>query len=163
MNRIIIIGSPGSGKSTLARKLHDITKLPLYYLDMVFHKEDKTTLSRVEFDERLSEILKRDTWIIDGNYLRTMEKRLQRADTVIWLDYPVEVCLEGARKRVGKKRDDMPWVENGLDEEFELLIKQFPIATRPKIIELLNKYNDKEIIVFRSRADSEDFLKTLVK
>jgi stage III sporulation protein SpoIIIAA len=37
--KMLIIGSPGSGKSTFARKLRDITKLPLYYMDMMYHKK----------------------------------------------------------------------------------------------------------------------------
>ena len=40
MRKIIIIGCPGAGKSTFARKLRDDTNLPLYYLDMLWHKED---------------------------------------------------------------------------------------------------------------------------
>ena len=163
MKRIIIIGSPGSGKSTFARRLQGITGLPLYYLDMIYHKEDTSTVSREEFDEMLGEILKEDSWIIDGNYLRTMEKRLEKADTVFWLDYPVEVCIEGIKERIGKKRDDMPWVEKELDGEFELFVRQFPIVTRPKIVELIKQNSDKKIIVFKSRAESEEFLEGIIK
>ena len=47
--KVIIIGSPGSGKSTFARKLRDITGLPLHYLDMIWHRPDKTTVSKEEF------------------------------------------------------------------------------------------------------------------
>ena len=53
MKKIIIIGCPGSGKSTFARKLSDITNIPLYHLDMIWHKPDKTTLTKEEFDEQL--------------------------------------------------------------------------------------------------------------
>ena len=48
MLKVIIIGSPGAGKSTFARKLRDVTGLPLYYLDMLWHKPDRTTISRSE-------------------------------------------------------------------------------------------------------------------
>ena len=76
MRKVIVIGCPGAGKSTFARKLRDATNLPLYYLDMLWHKEDKTNISREEFDIKLNDILKKDKWIIDGNYLRTLEMRL---------------------------------------------------------------------------------------
>lgn len=59
MNRIMVIGCPGSGKSTFARGLRDITGLPLYYLYMIWHKSDKTNISREEFDLRLSKIINR--------------------------------------------------------------------------------------------------------
>lgn len=42
MKKLIVIGSPGAGKSTFARKLRDVTGLPLFYLDMLWHKSDKT-------------------------------------------------------------------------------------------------------------------------
>lgn len=67
LEKIIVIGSPGAGKSTFARQLRDITSLPLYYLDMLWHKPDKTNVSRDEFDKKLNDILCRDRWIIDGN------------------------------------------------------------------------------------------------
>ena len=55
--KIMIIGSPGSGKSTFARKLRDKTGLPLFYLDMIKHKPDRTTIPAAEFDKKLKEIL----------------------------------------------------------------------------------------------------------
>ena len=71
MKRIIVIGSPGAGKSTFARQLRDITGLPLYYLDMIWHLPDRTTITKDEFDQKLMDILKTDTWIIDGNHTIT--------------------------------------------------------------------------------------------
>ena len=68
--RAIVIGCPGSGKSTFSRKLRDSTGLPLYYLDLLWHKPDRTTVSREKFDKRLYEILMQEQWIIDGNYQR---------------------------------------------------------------------------------------------
>ena len=65
MLKAIVIGSPGAGKSTFARKLRDITKLPLYYLDLMWHKPDRTHISREEFDAQVRELVKKDRWIID--------------------------------------------------------------------------------------------------
>ena len=118
MRKVIIIGSPGAGKSTFARKLREKTGLPLYYLDLIWHRPDQTNISREEFDTRLREILAEERWIIDGNYLRTLEMRIQACDTIFLLDYPTDICLQGAEERIGTKREDLPWVEQEFDREF---------------------------------------------
>ena len=56
MEKIIVIGCPGSGKTTFAEKLCDKTGLPLFYLDAIWHKPDRTHISREEYDARLAEI-----------------------------------------------------------------------------------------------------------
>lgn len=158
MKKIIVIGCPGAGKSTFARRLKEMTGLPLYYLDQIWHKTDRTTVSKEEFDAKLREIIQQDSWIIDGNYLRTMECRLDACDTVFFLDYPLEICLEGAKARIGTVREDMPWVETEFDEEFRQWILDFPKDQIPVIYELLKKYEtEKEIIVFKSRDEAEKF------
>ena len=160
MEKVIVIGSPGAGKSTFARKLRDKTGLPLYYLDMLYHNPDKTTVSRDEFDARLTEILESDQWIIDGNYQRTIPLRFEKCDTVFFFDVPLEECLEGATARIGTKREDMPWVEEVFDEEFKQYIIDFPKDQLPVICDLIDKYkNDKEIIVFESRAEADAWLR----
>ena len=58
MKRIIVIGSPGAGKSTFARQLRDITGLPLYYLDMIWHLPDRTTITKDEFDQKLKSLMR---------------------------------------------------------------------------------------------------------
>ena len=68
MKKIIVIGCPGSGKSTFARALHNKTGIPLYHLDMMYWNADKTTVGKRAFLERLSAVLEREAWIIDGNY-----------------------------------------------------------------------------------------------
>lgn len=158
MKKVIVIGSPGAGKSTFSRKLRDKTRLPLFYLDMIWHKPDKTNITREEFHEKLEEIMEKDTWIMDGNYLRTLEIRLQACDTVFFLDYPVEVCLEGASSRIGTEREDLPWVETEFDEEFRQFIVDFPKEQLPQMYELLEKYKqEKEWIIFRNREEADRF------
>ena len=158
MNKIIVIGCPGSGKSTFARKLAEHTGLPLHYLDMLYWNADKTTVPKELFRARLAEILKGDKWLIDGNYLSTMEVRMEACDAVFFLDYPPELCLAGVEARMGKPRPDMPWVETEWDEEFREYIKKFSEESRPKIISLLEKYREKEIRRFHNREEAEEFL-----
>ncbi len=159
MERAVVIGCPGSGKSTFARALAEKTGLPLYYLDMMYWNADKTTVERELFLARVSEALEKDRWIIDGNYLSTMEMRLEKCDTVFFLDYPREVCLGGVEARMGKPRADMPWIETEWDEEFRQFIEGFIEKSRPKILALLEKYGEKEIHVFRTREEAAEYLK----
>lgn len=162
MLKIIIIGSPGSGKSTFARKLSSAAGIPLYYLDMLWHKPDGTNISRETFDAKLNEIIQKDTWIIDGNYQRTLETRLKECDTVFLLDFPLEVCLSGAKSRIGKKREDLPWIESEFDEEFRQWIIDFPQKQLPEIYDLLKKYQEeKDIVIFRTRKELDDYLKSI--
>ena len=158
MKKIMVIGCPGSGKSTLSRKLHNITEIPLYHLDMMFWNEDKTTVEKSVFVKRLSEVLTKDSWIIDGNFSSTMEQRMNECDTVIFLDYPTDVCLDGVEKRRGKPRGDIPWIETEEDEEFTEFIKTFNVSRKPAILELLDKYKEKNILIFKSREEADIFL-----
>ena len=162
MNKVIVIGCPGSGKTTFAEKLNKITGLPLYYLDAIWHKPDKTHVSREQFDERISLIFNEDKWIIDGNYKRTIETRLKECDTVFLFDLPTEVCLQGVTDRIGKGRYDLPWLETELDTEFKQFIEEFPNHTLPYIYELIDKYKaEKQVIIFKSRKDADKYINNL--
>lgn len=162
--KIIVIGCPGSGKSTFSQMLNKVLNIPLFHLDMLYHNADGTHISKEQLEEKLKKIFKEnEKWIIDGNYQRTLEMRIKECDTVFLLDYPIEVCLAGAESRVGKKRDDLPWVEEILDEEFKQGILNFSKEKLPQIYELLEKYkNNKKIIIFKSRDEADKYVLELV-
>lgn len=161
MKKIIVIGCPGSGKSTFSKALHQKTQIPLFHLDMLFWRPDKTTVQKSVFLERLSEILKKNEWIIDGNYASTMELRMRECDTVIFLDYPLEVCLDGIKERKGKPRSDMPWIEIEEDAKFTEFIKNYNSQSKLQVTELLNKYSHKNIYIFSNRTEAEKFIQTV--
>ena len=161
MQRIIVIGCPGSGKSTVSWALHNKTGIPLYHLDMMYWNADKTTVEKSVFLERLSAVLKKDEWIIDGNYGSTMELRMAACDTVIFLDYPLDVCLDGIKERRGKPRSDMPWIETEEDAEFIEFIKSYNEQQKPKVLELFEKYSDKNIVILESREQADAFLQPM--
>lgn len=162
MKKIIVIGSPGAGKSVFSQKLTNIIGLPLYHLDMLYHKKDGTHISKEELEEKLKGILKKDNWIIDGNYQRTLELRLKECDTVFLLDYPLQDCLLWAESRIGVKRDDLPWVEENLNEEFRQVIINFPKKKLPQTYKLIEKYKmDKNIIIFKTREEADNYLEML--
>ena len=160
MNKIIVIGCSGSGKTTFALKLHELSGIPLFHLDAIWHRADRTHISRDEFDARLGEILALDRWIIDGNYSRTLERRLAECDTVMLFDLPKEVAISGAIARLGVKRCDMPWVDTELDPWLRGEIESFGEKQLPVIYELIEKYKDgKAVYIFKSREDAERLLR----
>lgn len=162
MKKVIIIGCPGAGKSTFARKLSAKTDLPLYYLDMIWHRPDRTTLSREEFVRRIEQIMSGDKWIIDGNYIHTLPLRLSRCDSVFFLDFPLDICLSGAEERIGKEREDMPWTDDRMDPEFRQWIIDFPTQQAPAIRKLLAECDrDIDITVFHTRDEANAFIESI--
>ena len=125
---------------------------------MIFWNADRTTVGRDVFLERLEGILQNKEWILDENYISTLEHRLDACDTVFLLDYSTAICLEGAKERIGKPRTDLPWVETYEDREFMDYIESFREKIHPKMLRLLDKYSHKNIIVFHERAEAENYL-----
>lgn len=161
MKKIIVIGCPGSGKSTFSRKLNEIINIPLYHLDMMYWNKDKTIVEKTVFYENLDKVLQSDKWIIDGNYQSSMEKRMKQCDTIIFLDYSVDVCLEGIKERRGKERSDIPWVSHEDDLDFIEFIKNYNTNNKPIVLDLLKKYSNKDIYVFSNRDEADKFLNLL--
>ncbi len=120
MQRILIIGCGGAGKSTLARQLGQKMNLPVVHLDKLFWKPGWEESSDEEIDEKIFRELEKPQWIMDGNFGRTLPRRLEYCDTVIWLDYPRLTCFLGVLKRVittyGTVRPDMG---EGCPERFD--------------------------------------------
>ena len=159
MDKIVVIGGSGSGKSYFSRSLAEATGLPLYHLDNVFWNPDKTHVSREVFDRRLDVILGYKRYIIDGEYGRTLERRIAAADTVFYFDIPLADRLEGAAARVGIIHPDLPWTETELDPEFEKWIRDYDTDQRPVTLGLLEKYKEKDIIIFKNRKEADDFIR----
>ena len=157
--KIIVLGCPGSGKSCFAGKLHELTGLPLIHLDNVWWRHDRTHLSRDEFDLKLAEIIQGDRWILDGDYSRTYEVRFQSCDTVIFLDYSLDECMKGITERVGKKRADIPWIEKNLDPELVKQVQDYAGNNRPRIYSLIEKYSEKNKLIFKTRSEADDWIK----
>ena len=162
MKKVIVIGCPGSGKTTFAEGLGRITGLPLYHLDAIWHKPDKSHITREDFDERMAQIFATPEWIIDGNYNRTIEARLEHCDSVFLFDLPTELCIQGASARLGERRYDLPWIEKELTESLRQSIEQFPLQSLPRIYDLLDKYkDDRQVVIFRSREAADGYLAAL--
>lgn len=162
MKKIIVIGSPGAGKSCFSRELSSLTSIRLFHIDNLYWRADRTHITHEELVCKLNEIMSEEEWIIDGNYISTMELRIKEADTIFYLDYPTEICIEGIKSRIGKKRDDIPWTENELDSDFLNFVKAFSAETKPQIESLLEKYNYKTLYRFSCRDDMDKFMTAAV-
>ena len=162
----MIIGCPGSGKSTLARALKEKLGLPLIHLDQLWWKEGWSHVTREEFDSRLAMALNMDRWIIDGNYSRTMQERLSKCDTVIYLDFDRRTCMAGALRRYfqnrGKVRPDMGagCVER-LDWEHLKFIWNYKATNGVRNDTYLAQAKHAKQIVLKNRKEVKAFLESL--
>jgi adenylate kinase family enzyme len=98
----------GSGKSTFSLALAARTGLPVIHLDVHFWKAGWVAPSEAEWRERQRRLLAGDAWIADGNYQETLDLRLERADTVVFLDLPWWLCAGRAFLRGFRMPDELP-------------------------------------------------------
>ncbi|MBT2757474.1 DNA topology modulation protein [Mesobacillus foraminis] len=167
MKKIVLIGSGGSGKSTLARQLGEKLKINVLHLDSLFWKPGWVETSREEWIDTQQYLVKRETWIMDGNYGGTMDIRLNAADTIIFLDIPRIICVYRAFKRIlqyrNKTRPDMgEGCEERFNYEFFKWIWEYPKTKRPKILERLEELSkEKEVIILKTPKEVENFLEQM--
>ena len=167
MERIMIIGCGGAGKSTLARQLGEKLNLPVVHLDQIWWKPGNWKhLEREEFDRLLKEEVEKPQWILDGNFNRTMETRLEFCDTVIYLDFSRWVCLLSWMKRVitnwGTARADMAeGCAEWFDPEMAGWIWNFNNTHRENYYRMLNEAEGVETIVLKNRRAVRKFLKSI--
>lgn len=168
MKKILVIGSSGAGKSTFARRLHDATGIRLINLDRLYWKPNWTeTTDKSEWRRTIENALQGDAWILDGNYSGTLEMRLAKCDTVIYLDVPRATCVYRILKRVVVyRKNTRPDMADGCDEhfnwEFVKIVWNYPTRSKPKTEALLEKFeNEKNIFRLRSKKEIEDFFVNL--
>ncbi|TCN01688.1 adenylate kinase family enzyme [Paenibacillus sp. BK033] len=169
MKRIAIIGSGGAGKSTMARKLGQALNREVTHLDALFWKPNWVGVPRQEQMIVQNELVKREDWIIDGNYGGTLDIRLNAADTIIFLDFPRLLCLYRAIKRSiryrNKTRPDMgPGCKEKIDLPFLKWIWEYPNTRRPEIMSKLQQLSgEKKVVILKSPGEAKRFLNSLGK
>ena len=168
MKRVAIIGPGGSGKSVLARRLGDMLGVEVIHLDALFWKPGWVETDFDEWQRTVEELAGRRSWIIDGNYGRTMEVRLAAADTVIFLDFPRLTCLWRVIKRLlqywdGSRPDIAPGCDERFDREYLRFLKWiwgYPTRSRPQVMERLERFSKgRQIYILRRPGEVERFLK----
>jgi adenylate kinase family enzyme len=164
MKRTMIIGCCGAGKSTFSRALHSLSKIELIHLDQHYWKPNWKETNSEDWKKIVQEFANKSSWIIDGNYGETMDIRIQRADTIIYLDYSTSICLKRVLFRTlkywRKERPDMPdGCKERFDVEFFHYVATFNLKRRKKILKKLRAVkHKKKILIFRNRKETTKFL-----
>lgn len=164
MKKIILIGSGGAGKSTLARQLSEKLSVPVHHLDALFWKPNWVAVPRDEQRIVQYTLVKKETWIIDGNYGGTMDIRLEAADTIIFLDIHRVICVYRAFKRKlqyrNKTRPDMgAGCKEKVDPNFLKWIWNYPRTKRPDILRKLQQLSEeKRVIILKTPKEVKRFI-----
>lgn len=169
MKKIIVAGvSAGAGKSTFARKLGEKMDIQVHHLDTTYWKAGWVERDREEFLQIQRQLVQGDKWIIEGNYTSTMEIRLAEADTFIYLELPLRVCVYRVLKRwivhYGKTRPDMA---EGCPEKMDKEFLKFIITTyaarkrkmRERAIDFMESGTGRLSIVLQTQKQIDGFLK----
>ena len=162
MKRILIIGCGGAGKSTLSRELSRTLNLPLVHLDYLFWKPGWVQSEKAEFKQILKSELKKDSWIIDGNYARTMSLRMRYADTVIFLDFNRWICIWRVLKRwlFNKGGEQAVGCPHKVDFDFLRYIWKYPQKSRMEVLQLMNSNKDGcGWITLKNSAEVQEWLR----
>lgn len=166
MKKVAVIGCCGSGKSTLAFKLGALLGIPVIHLDAFHWQPGWVETPEIEWRETVQTLVRGNTWIIDGNYGRTLDIRLRVADTIIFLDFPRNLCLWRVFKRWlqyrGQSRPDM--ADGCLERLTWNLIQwvwQFH-QRRPQILQQLNQYAaGRQIFILHQPSEVQYFLQDI--
>lgn len=163
--RIVIVGVSASGKSTFARKLSEKTKLPLFLMDAIMWNPGWQYVGDEETVKKLIEISVKEEWIIEG-YISTEARTFlfDRADTIIYLDYPPVVATLRYLKRWWKHRKKPRPELEGSPEKFDWKFLKL-VWTKGEAIPL-NKFlaqvqDQSKVVRFTNPKQTEAFIKSI--
>ena len=164
MKRILVIGSGGAGKSTVARKLGQVLDLEVIHLDRLFWRPGWVEPPREEWSQKVTELISGDSWVIDGNYSGTLEMRIRRCDTIVFLDMPRLLCVwrifkRNFQYRGGGRPDITEGCAEKLDPKFVSWVWNYSRRSRPKVVNLIGTHAEgKRVVWLRSNTEVEKFL-----
>ena len=166
VNKILVLGSCGVGKSTFSKRLQKKLKLPLIHLDQYYWKPNWVKTESEEWRQKVKDLVKRDSWIMDGNHRNTLDVRIPATEAIIFLDFYRWICFWRIWKRrfKGNRASEIPGCKDRVS--FELMSRvlwKFP-QNRKKFVEQLNGAKvDKKVFVLKSNKEIETFLDSVAK
>jgi adenylate kinase family enzyme len=169
MERINVTGTSCSGKTTLARAISRRLGMPVIELDALFWGPAWTPVSDDTFRARVAGAVAGDHWVIDGGYAKVRDLTWSRADTVVWLDYPLPTVLRRwARRTVARlfSREEF-WPGTGNRERLSHLVGRDSLLwwilsthrrRRETIFATLAAYPHLRLVRLRSAAEAGRWL-----
>ncbi|MFN2417406.1 MAG: adenylate kinase [Candidatus Limnocylindria bacterium] len=126
MERIRVTGTSCSGKTTLSRAIARRLGLPVVELDALFWGQGWTPVPAELFRSRVAEAVAGDRWVLDGGYSSVRDLTWSRADTIVWLDYPMRTVLNRWARRTLRRlrtREEF-WPNTGNRERLGHLVRR---------------------------------------
>ena len=150
--RILVLGSSGSGKTHLSDRLAGILAIDPIHLDAYFWQPGAQPRGDGEWRAMLSNLVQRESWIMDGTYERSLDLRIPHADAIVLLDCPSNRCLERVLEREkefdGKtRRDRVDGCSERIDLNHVRYVMQYPDVTHPQIIASIERYGSETPVV----------------
>ncbi|MCI8770072.1 MAG: AAA family ATPase [Lachnospiraceae bacterium] len=167
--KIAIIGYSGSGKSTLAQKLGKKYNCDVLYLDCVHWLPGWKERQKEDTKKIVSDFLDtHPSWVIDGNYKSVcFNRRMEEASHIIFLKFPIHICLYRAVKRYftyrGQSRFSMAdGCNEKIDKEFLWwIIHEGRDKTHQKRYQKLYEKYPKKLIVLKNPRAVKKFTQKL--
>ncbi|MCH9630861.1 MAG: hypothetical protein S4CHLAM37_08670 [Chlamydiia bacterium] len=160
--RVMVFGLPGSGKSNFCSRLAKLTSLPLHHIDKHFFYPRWVSRDKEEVLNIQKQIIAEEKWILDGNSMRTLELRFQRADIAILFNFKLSVCFFRMVKRIFRKDRHIKDLPEGCKKSIRYSLIRYLIIYKkkygPQIQSLKEKYPNVTFLEFTSDQDVEGFL-----
>lgn len=154
--KILVIGSCGAGKSTVAKTISSKLGIPLIGLDQYYWKPGWKKPSSKEWRAKVSQLVKKKAWVMDGNYLNTFDIRFPASDAIVIVDVNRFVCLWRILKRriLQNRPDKLDQCPEKVGIQFILwVLWGYPTKGKREIQKYTERYPNKKIITVRTNKD----------
>jgi adenylate kinase family enzyme len=163
VKRILVLGSSGAGKSAFTRQLGRILAIETIHLDSYYWQPNWISTPPEEWDKKLEVLLKKDSWVMDGNYTASLPLRLEHADTAIFLDrgrlQSLLRCVTRFLKYRGQNRPELaPGCNEKIDWDFIKWMWNYPRDVKPSVMQAFQSQAEMNIVILKNDNEIASFL-----